>query len=294
MDSKILDLKAPKAKARDLAQQLEAINKKNFQKRTIINAKQNLNKKRVHVNDRLKHKDCKQNTIINPAVCELIRSNVLEKGIGRKAAAEAFKVSIRQVYRIIQEDPNQKKINQKRPGKLTDEMVTSLLVFIEEKSTSTQKEMVQFLQTTFSVSVSTQTISNLVGDLDVTWKQSTNIPASWNQPDLLVQRANFVGHQGLDLERPVGFVDESGFDLHTGRSHGYAPSGQPSVLSLVPKVKQVTLISAISETGYVYHEILNADDKKTAGVGANNFCLCLNSLGSRLANDSIIIIDNAA
>jgi transposase len=102
-------------------------------------------------------------------------------------AAEAFEVSIHQVYPIIQEDPNQKKINWKHPGKLTDKMVTSLLVFIEEKSTSTQKEMVQFLQTTFSVSVSTQTISNLLRDLDVTWKQLTNILASWNQPDLLVQ-----------------------------------------------------------------------------------------------------------
>jgi hypothetical protein len=44
VDSKILELKASKAKARELAQQLEAINKKNCQKKTIINAKQNLNK----------------------------------------------------------------------------------------------------------------------------------------------------------------------------------------------------------------------------------------------------------
>jgi transposase len=91
-------------------------------------------------------------------------------------AAKAFKVSSCQVYCIIQEDPNQKKINWKRPRKLTDKMVTSLLVFIEEKSMFTQKEMVQFLQTTFSVSISTQTISNLLGDLELTWDQSTNIP----------------------------------------------------------------------------------------------------------------------
>lgn len=117
MDSEILDLEASEAKARELAQQLEAINKKKFQKRTIINAKKNLNKKRAHVNDQLTHKDRKQNAIINPAVRELIRSNVLEKGMGRKAAAEAFKVSIRQVYRIIQEDPNQKKNQSKAPRK---------------------------------------------------------------------------------------------------------------------------------------------------------------------------------
>jgi hypothetical protein len=50
MDSKILDLKASKAKATELAQQLEVINKKKFQKRMTINAKQNLNKKQAHVN----------------------------------------------------------------------------------------------------------------------------------------------------------------------------------------------------------------------------------------------------
>jgi hypothetical protein len=59
----------------------------------------------------LTHKDCKQNAIINPAVRKLIQSNVLEKGMGRKVAAKAFKVSSCQVYCIIQEDPNQKKIN---------------------------------------------------------------------------------------------------------------------------------------------------------------------------------------
>jgi hypothetical protein len=64
-------------------------------------------------------------------------------------------------------------------------------------------------------------------------------------------------------------------------------------LTLVPKVKQVTVIGAISKTGYVYHKILNADGKKTTGVGANDFCLFLNSLRSRLSNNSIIIIDNA-
>jgi hypothetical protein len=108
MDSEILYLKASKAKARELAQQLKVINKKKIQKRTIINAKKNLNEKQAHVNNRLTHKDHKQNVIINPAVRKLIQSNVLEKGMGRKAAAEAFKVSIRQVYRIIREDPNQK------------------------------------------------------------------------------------------------------------------------------------------------------------------------------------------
>jgi len=55
----------------------------------------------------------------------------------------------------------------------------------------------------------------------------------------------------------------------------------------------VTLIGAISESGYVYHELLNADGTKAKGVGADEFCLFLNSLGSRLPREAIIIMDNA-
>ena len=104
-------------------------------------------------------------------------------------------------------------------------MTTKLLMFIEEKSTVNQSKMVEFLKEQFLVSVSAQTISNLLRDMDVTWKQVTNIPAAWNKPELLVQQANFVSRRGMDLDRTVVYVDESGFDLHSGRASGYAPSG---------------------------------------------------------------------
>ncbi|OAV92987.1 hypothetical protein PTTG_27438 [Puccinia triticina 1-1 BBBD Race 1] len=73
---------------------------------------------------------------------------------------------------------------------------------------------------------------------------------------------------------------------------GYSPSGQPAVLSLVPNAKQVTLIGALSEEGFVYHKLRNTDNTKAKGVGANDFCLFLGSLGDRLPNESIIIMDN--
>lgn len=61
----------------------------------------------------------------------------------------------------------------------------------------------------------------------------------------------------------------------------------------MPKGKQITLIGAISEEGYVYHELLNSDGTKTKGVGAEEVSLFLMSLGSRLPRDSVIIMDNA-
>ena len=48
-------------------------------------------------------------------------------------------------------------------------------------------------------------------------------------------------------------------------------TGQPDALSLVLKVKQVNFMGAISKSGYVYHELLNADGTKAKGVGADEF-----------------------
>jgi hypothetical protein len=63
--------------------------------------------------------------------------------------------------------------------------------------------------------------------------------------------------------------------------------------SLVPKTKQITLIAALSVEGFNYFEILNADGNKAKGVGADEFCLFLGSLGARLPRDSVTIMDNA-
>ena len=61
----------------------------------------------------------------------------------------------------------------------------------------------------------------------------------------------------------------------------------------MPKAKQITLIGALLEEGFKYHELLNANNTKAKGVGADEFCLFLGSLGARLPNEAIIIMDNA-
>ena len=53
------------------------------------------------------------------------------------------------------------------------------------------------------------------------------------------------------------------------------------------------MIGALSIRGFEYHEILNADGAKAKGVGADEFCLFLGSLGARLPNYAVIIMDNA-
>ena len=102
---------------------------------------------------------------------------------------------------------------------------TKLLVQLDKESTTSLVEMAIFMKECFDVMFLTQEVSDLIHDMDISWKKVTNIPMAWNKPNLLEQRANFVNCRGLDLEQLVVFVDEAGFDLHSGRAFVYSPSG---------------------------------------------------------------------
>ena len=225
MDLTDLEIEANKERARALAAELRDLNKKTYEQEMLKKSKEKINKKRTYQNDRLVHKERKPNSIIKPEVRDLIRDNVAN-GMKVVDAMKTFKVSRRQIQRIKIEDPNLVRTHKKRTGKFTDEMKTELLHHLDCKSATTLSEMARFLKEKFDLTVSTQAISNLINDMDISWKQVTNIPQSWNKPKLLEQRANFVHRRGMDLGRKVVFVDESGFDLHSGRSSGYAPSGK--------------------------------------------------------------------
>ncbi|KNZ53762.1 hypothetical protein VP01_3141g1 [Puccinia sorghi] len=68
--------------------------------------------------------------------------------------------------------------------------------------------------------------------LSTIWKyhgSRSNIPVLWNKPKPLEQQANIVYWHGMDLGQKVFSVDESGFELHSGQSSGYAPTRGPFV-----------------------------------------------------------------
>ena len=70
-------------------------------------------------------------------------------------------------------------------------------------------------------------------------------------------------------------------------------SGKPDVLSLVPKAKQIKLIEVLCKEGFTHYELLNANSTKAKGVGEDEFCLFLSSLGVKLPNKLVIIMDKA-
>ena len=180
----------------------------------MIRAKEKLDEKQTYKNNRLTHKDRKPNAIIKPEVCKLIRENVIGNGMKTSEAMKAFKVSRRQVQRIKGEDPNLVKTHKKRRSKFSNEMKTELLHQLDQQSSTTLPKMVHFIQERFDVNFSTQAVSKLIHDMDISWKQVINIPASWNKAYLIEKQAAFFNHCGLDLGRKLVYVDEAGFDLH--------------------------------------------------------------------------------
>ena len=180
MDSVDLEIETNKEKARALADELKILNQRTHEQEMMRKAKNKVEEKRSYTNDRLTHKERRPNAIIKPEVRELIRENVVGNGMKVSEAMKTFKVSRRQIQRIKAEDPNLIKTHKKRPGKFTDEMKTELLLQLDNKSSTTLPEMARFLKEKFEVTVSTQAISNLIHDMDISWKQVTNIPQSWN------------------------------------------------------------------------------------------------------------------
>ncbi|OAV88044.1 hypothetical protein PTTG_29186 [Puccinia triticina 1-1 BBBD Race 1] len=130
--------------------------------------------------------------MITPEVRELIRNNVIGNSMKVVDAEKTFKVSRHQIQCIKAEDPNLVKTQKKRPSKFTDKMKTEILMQLDQQSSTTLPELAKFLKDKFDVKILTQAISNLIYDMDISWKQATNIPALWNQPYLTQQRANLL------------------------------------------------------------------------------------------------------
>jgi transposase len=180
MDPTNLDIQANKEQSRALVEELRDLNKKTAQQEAITKAKTNIDETRTYKNDQLTHKECK------PEVCNLICKNVNGK------AMKTLNVSRRQIQRIKGEVPNLIRTHKKQPGKFTNNMKTELLMQLDQKLTTTLVEMAAFIKDQFNVKVLTQAISNLIHDMDISWKQVTNIPEAWNWTNLIEQRANFV------------------------------------------------------------------------------------------------------
>ncbi|KNZ57933.1 hypothetical protein VP01_2039g6 [Puccinia sorghi] len=84
----------------------------------------------------------------------------------------------------------------------------SVLLLLEDKSTTTLKKMAKHICEEFEISVTPEEIQKTLKTVDITWKTVTQIPCKWNEASFLQQQHNYVLNQVTNTHPSCGlFVD---------------------------------------------------------------------------------------
>lgn len=248
---------------------------------------------------------------ISPEVQALIAQKMMYEGgsMTWEEAMDTYKVSRASISRIVNKEKRKqngimpappKKRGRKTP--LTLEILTFVLSLLEVESQLTLKELVIKIELHYPIQTSVSALDKALKKLDVTWKNVLPMLTSWNTPDVIHKRQQFVQlvanlkHQNTTIY----YADETGFNLHTKKSKGRAVAGQPAKLTLVPKGKRVTVIAAIGPNGFVHTRIVitgvstlaAADERQTKGTTAEHFRAFLLDFAPKARRNSALILDN--
>src|SRR5690606_38919229 len=112
------------------------------------------------------------------------------------------------------------KIMKKRGRKspLIEPILVFMLTLIENDSQITLQSLRKKVEETFSIETSVPAIHNALSKLNVSWKTVLPIPVSWNTPDILRKRTEFVGNTLVRIASRVHvYLDEKGWNLTTRR-----------------------------------------------------------------------------
>lgn len=246
------------------------------------------------------HKRKKYAKISDSTREEIVR-NVLYRGTMKWEEAEkVFEVSHASIGRILNEEkarleghppkPAPKRRGRKSP--LTIDMKMWMLDEIEHDSQLTLKSLLVKVEQKFNIHTNESSISKTLDEMDITWKNVLTIPMSWNNIETITARAAFISKLGQYIGRPIIYLDESGFNLHTKKSKGRALAGQPAILTVAPKGKRINIIGALSEQGIVHYDILTSISSKKRGTNAVDFKIFLIDLIQKLERNSVILMDN--
>jgi transposase len=188
---------------------------------------------------------------ISKDIRQMIAKNVfVTEEMTYKEAAKTYGVSESSVYRIVKAEKKHKvdedqdgqnevqepaRKRRGRPSNLTVENLIFVLELLEENCQLTLNQMLSKLEEKFpTLSSSTSALDRELQKMDISWKMVMPILPSWNSYETLVARREYVT-QLVFCNRPLVFIDESGFHMQTKRSKGRSLSGEPAVLTVLPK-----------------------------------------------------------
>jgi transposase len=230
----------------------------------------------------------------------LVAKKVLYEGsLGWDDARTTFDISRTSISRILRAEkhkidgepaPTPKKHGRKSP--ISAAVLVFILLELEKDSQLTLDQMVQKVETEFSIESSTSAIDRALSAMDISWKNTLPIPIDWNKEVVIQARMEFIAKLGPLFLRNIVYVDESGFNMHCKKSKGRAVKGEPARLTLVPKGKRLTIIAALVQSGFVHWRLVESLSDKKKGTNAEDFRNFLIDMFPKLPRDSVIILDN--
>ena len=169
--------------------------------------------------------------------------------------AESLHVNKKTAYRIVStfQRSGQREALQRgacRPKMMTEEMISALVSFVEDKPTLTLNEMRGKLVECFPDEVvpSTMTISRALDGALITLKLLRSPTTQWNSGDVKRERKEYTEWILQNMaQTDLIFMDECGFNIWTARTHGRSFKGQRAVRVVCgQRGRNLTLLLAVS------------------------------------------------
>lgn len=140
------------------------------------------------------------------------------------------------------------------------------------------------------------TFNKTLNDLSITWKTSLEIPETYNAPETIQKRQDFVAAVRdllIDPLREVVYIDEQGYDLKSAKAKkGRALAGRPARLVLKPKGRRVSVIAALSRDGIIHTQLVEALGPAKRGTTGDDFRLFMHDARPVLRG-KVVIMDTA-
>jgi len=117
-----------------------------------------------------------------------------------------------------------------RRSPLTMEAIIGILIKLEQESTLSLVDFVNYVKDTFNISTSTSAIDRKLQAMDITWKNVVEIPVDWNTSNTIQQRITYIASLSHNVLMPKVFLGETGFNMHLKKGKGRALAGKPFFL----------------------------------------------------------------
>ena len=223
-----------------------------------------------------------------------------EKNYKVSEIAEIVEMSTVGVYKILnrisiaEENGNDPlTIIRKLGRKIQDNMpaVQSIAEIVQFDNTLTQRQMKAKLEER-NVSYSQPTISRLLHKAEITRKRLKARPSLTQTPAHLEKRKVYAREIRVLSNELLIYIDETGFNLHTGAKYGYSPKNTDAY-RLVPRDRQrnVSLLACISNRGVIYHKI---EVGSFTGAKVASFLEEAKTAIKKHNRQAVVIMDNAA